>query len=98
MNVNTLAKVPVEIDSALLEALRGFPRSRSVVHCGATINASPFAIYVSCPTCGARLKVRSFAGVPEIEDVFDAVFEWMNDPQGREHAEQRRKEIADDPE
>jgi transcription elongation factor Elf1 len=96
MNVNTLAKVPVEIDSALLDAIRTFPRSRSVVHCGDTIVASPLAIYVECPKCGQRIKVRSFAGVAEVEDVFDAVFEWMNDPTAQAYSEQRRKEIADD--
>ena len=95
MNINTLAKIPVEIDSALLEAIRTFPRFRSVVHCGETINTSPFAIYADCPKCGQRIKVRSFGGGDEVEDVFDAVFAWMNDPQVQKYVDQRRKDIAD---
>ena len=96
MNANTLAKAPLEIPSELLNALRDFPRSRSIIHCGETNQISPFDIYLNCPKCGQRIKVRSFAGVTEIEDVFDAVFEWLNDPQAREYAEERQQVLAED--
>ncbi len=57
---------------------------------------SPFAIYAACPSCGTRLKVRSFASAPELEDVFDAVFTWMNQPGAEATAEDWRKELAAD--
>ena len=41
-------------------------------------------------------EVRSFAAVTEIEDVFDAVFAWMNQPGAAELASQRRQVIASD--
>jgi transcription elongation factor Elf1 len=57
---------------------------------------SPFAFYGQCSQCGARVKVRSFSAGGEIEDVFDAVFEWMNQPKAREAAERRQREIEAD--
>ena len=45
---------------------------------------------------GQRLKLRSFAGVPEIEDAIDAVLEWMNDPAAKAAAAERRIELASD--
>ena len=53
----------------------------------------PPSTVVTCPHCGARLKVRSVSAIPEIEDVFDAVFEWLNDPKAGALAEQRRQAI-----
>jgi hypothetical protein len=49
---------------------------------------------VECPRCGVRIKVRSFSAIPEIEDVFDAVFEWMNQEGAREVAERRQATLA----
>jgi hypothetical protein len=43
-----------------------------------------------------KAKVRAFYGVTEIEDVFDAVLEWMLDPNNREVAEKRMLEIKND--
>ena len=42
----------------------------------------------------ARMKLRSFSGCAEIEDVFDAVFEWMSRPEAQELA-RRRQEILE---
>ena len=81
---------------SLLEAIRGYPVAREVTHCGSTFVASPLAIYANCPHCGQSIKVRSFSGVPETEDVFDAVLEWLNDPAARDAARQRQLEIAAD--
>ena len=94
MNANTITKNPVEIDSTLLDAIRSFPPFRTIAHCGETFTLSPFAFYAECPKCRLRMKVRSFAATPELEDVFDAVFEWMTDPQAAAFAEQRRKDLA----
>ncbi len=82
----------------LLDAIAAFPLSREVEHCGARFAVSPFEVYARCPQCGTRLKVRSFAAVPEIEDVFDAVFAWMNRPGAADVARNRQSEIAADPE
>jgi hypothetical protein len=86
----------IDLSPELIDAVHALPSRREVEHCSATFTVSPFDIYAVCPRCGTRLKVRSFSAVPEIEDVFDAVFEWMNTPAGREAAERRLREIAAD--
>jgi hypothetical protein len=84
----------VEIGSDLIEAIRTFPVRREVEHCGARITVAPFDFYATCPHCGSRIKVRSYAATPEVEDVFDAVFEWMNREGAEEVAENRRVDLT----
>ena len=85
----------LEIPPDLLESIESFPLYREVRHCGEAFQVSPFDIYADCPRCATRIKVRSFAGGVEIEDVFDVVFAWMNQPgaeqlvRSRQHALQR---------
>lgn len=79
-----------------IDSIRSFPAERIVEHCGTRWTVSPFDIYAPCPRCGASIKVRSFSGCAEIEDVFDAVFEWMNQPGVEELIRQRRQAIAED--
>lgn len=86
----------IAISGELLDAIRSFPTEREVEHCGARIKLSPFEAYADCPHCGARVKVRSYSAIPEIEDVFDAVFEWLNEPGADRIAEQRRQVIEAD--
>lgn len=86
----------VEVPSSLVDAIRSFPARREVEHCGQSLAVSPFDYYATCPQCGTRIKVRSFSGVPELEDVFDAVFEWMGQPETRDVAQRRRDEIEAD--
>ncbi len=80
----------VGISEELLEAIQGLPLHRYVEHCGQKLQVSPFEFYALCPRCGERLKLRGFSGVPELEDVFDAVFSWMNQPGAAKFSEQRR--------
>ena len=87
---------PVEVPSALVEAIRSFPCERIVEHCGKQWSVSPFDIYGDCPQCGARIKLRAFSASVELEDVFDAFFEWMNQPGVDELIRQRRDAIAKD--
>jgi hypothetical protein len=84
----------LEIGSDLIDAIRAFPVRREIDHCGAPITVDPFDFYVECPHCGARVKVRSFSAVPEIEDVFDAVFAWMNQDEARDVADRRQAALA----
>ncbi len=84
----------LEIGSDLIEAIRAFPVRREIEHCGARITADPFDFDIQCPRCGTRVKVRSFSAIPEIEDVFDAVFEWMNQGKARDVADRRRQALA----
>jgi hypothetical protein len=86
----------LDISPELVEAIRSFPLERAIKHCGASISASPFDFYVECPECGARIKARSFSAATEIEDVFDAVFEWMSNPAAQALAARRREAIAAD--
>jgi hypothetical protein len=80
----------------LIEGIKSTPLQREVEHCGNTFLVSPFDIYSTCPNCGTRIKVRACSGVTELEELFDAVFEWMNRPGAEEIARRRREEIAED--
>ena len=91
-------KQDVEISPDLVESIEAFPLHRDVSHCGTTFQVSPFDIYADCPRCGTRIKVRSFAASPELEDVFDAVFAWMNQPGAEELVRRRRQAIEQDQE
>ena len=84
----------LEMSSDLIEAIRAFPVSRVIEHCGARIAIDPFEFYMDCPHCGTRIKVRSFAALPEIEDIFDAVFDWMNQVGAREVANRRQSALS----
>jgi hypothetical protein len=87
---------PVDISPELLEAVAAFPLYRDVSHCGSSFRVSPFDFYATCPTCGTRIKVRSFSANPELEDVFDAVFAWMNQPGAAELVRGRQQAIRSD--
>lgn len=90
------SRLEIEVPPELIDAIHSFPARREVEHCHASFTVSPFDIYAVCPRCGVRIKVRALSAVHEVEDVFDAVFEWMNTPAGREAVERRRQEIAAD--
>lgn len=87
-----------DVSAELIDAIAAFPVSREVAHCGTTFRISPFDIYADCPVCRTRIKVRSFAAVAELEDVFDAVFAWMAQPGAAEVVRRRQREIAEDAE
>ena len=86
----------VYVSFDLIEAIKSFPARRKVEHCQSSFDVSPFDFDAPCPACGARVKVRSLAAVAEIEDVFDAVFEWLADPPARAVFEKRQREILRD--
>lgn len=86
----------IDVPSDLVEAIRAFSQEREVEHCGRRWTVSPFDLYATCPQCGTRLKVRAFSGVAELEDVFDAVFEWMGQPGADALARRRQREIEAD--
>jgi hypothetical protein len=82
----------LEIPADLIESIETFPLQRDITHCEETFQVPSFTIYADCPRCGARIKVRSFGAVAEIEDVFDAVFTWMSQP-GAEELVRRRQQV-----
>lgn len=86
----------VDIPASLIEAIRTFPRQREVEHCGNKLVVSPLDIYATCPHCGGRIKLRSFAAGYEIEDLFDAVLEWMNQPGSQDLVRRRQEVLAAD--
>jgi hypothetical protein len=86
----------IEISDGLLDAIRSFPLDRVVEHCGARISIAPFDYYAECPRCRSRIKVRSFSAAAEVEDVFDAVFEWMNRPTAQEVTRRRQEALEDE--
>lgn len=94
MSPRTLTGPPISAD--LLAEIAAFPARREVTHCGTAFTASPFDVYATCPACGTRLKVRSFGGSGELEDVFDAVFAWMARPETAAVARRRAEEVAAD--
>lgn len=91
-----IQKVDTPIPAEMIDAIRAFPARREVEHCGTSFTLSPFDMYATCPQCGLRMKVRSFSGHDEIEDVFDAVFTWMADPDAQRFADERRERIAEE--
>lgn len=84
-----------DVSPELLDAIGSFPVSRDVEHCGTRFAISPFDLYALCPTCGTRIKVRAFGAIPEIEDLFDAFFEWMNRPGAASVAHNRMQMLAE---
>jgi hypothetical protein len=84
----------LDIGIDLIEAIRAFPVRREIEHCGTRIAVDPFEFYATCPQCGTRFKVRSFGATTEIEDIFDAVFEWMNQEGAQEVVDHRRAALA----
>ncbi|MFO0928785.1 MAG: hypothetical protein U0736_17490 [Gemmataceae bacterium] len=86
----------VNVSQELLEAIAAFPVRRQVQHCGTTFQVSPFDIYAPCPYCKTRIKVRSFGGPAELEDVFDAVLSWMLQPGAEEAVRRRQVELTAD--
>jgi hypothetical protein len=94
MSLDTHADV--RVSQNLIEALRTFPLARTVEHCGQRIEFSPFDFHAICPRCGEKIRVRASSGVAELEDVFDAVFEWMLRPGAHELVERRQETIAED--
>ena len=86
----------IQVSHNLVEALRSFPVVRIVEHCGQRFGVSPFEFYAVCPRCQAQIKLRACAGVTELEDVFDAVFEWMLRPEAAELVRRRQQTIAAD--
>ncbi len=87
----------IDIPEGLIDAIRAFPIEREFEHCGRRSTLSPFDIYAVCPECGARVKVRAFSATTELEDVFDAFFEWLNQPGAVESARKRQQAFATDP-
>lgn len=85
-----------EITEGLLEAIRSLPLQRVVEHCGTRVAVSPFELYADCSQCGMRVKVRSFSAGAEVEDVFDAVFEWMNQPGAQDLARRHQEMLRED--
>jgi hypothetical protein len=83
----------VELPPGLLEAIAAFPLRREVSHCGVRFSVWPFDFSAECPRCHVCIKVRSFAAVPELEDVFAAVFVWMNRDGAAELALRRRQAV-----
>jgi hypothetical protein len=88
MKTQTAEKVG--IPENLVEA---FPLEREVEHCGHRWTVSPFEFYATCPRCGVRVKARGFSAVDELEDVFDAVFEWLRRPSAATLLTQRQKAL-----
>lgn len=86
----------IDIPAGLSEAIRAFPVERVVAHCGRRIAVGPFDWYTRCPVCGTEIKLRGFSAQDEIQDVFDAVLEWMNEPGARKAAQRRQAALKKD--
>ena len=63
------------IETDIIEAVKSFPLTIQVSHCGIEFTVDSLDVYCLCPKCKSKIKLRSFSGFCEIEDVFDAVFE-----------------------
>ena len=83
-------------DAELIEAIGSFPLAKEIDHCGSVFSVNPFEFNATCPTCGAEIKLRSFSALYELEDVFDAVFQWLRQPGALALAQRRQQELADE--
>lgn len=83
-----------EIPPGLTDAIRSFPARRNVENCGTGFAVSALDLYADCPVCGTRIKLRAFSSGEDVEDVIDAVLEWMSTPGASEIARQRQAAIA----
>lgn len=86
----------IDIPAGLTDAIRDFPVERVVEHCGRRFTVGPFDWYARCPECGLEIKLRGFSAQDEIEDIFDAVLEWMNEPRARKAALRRQDVLRED--
>jgi hypothetical protein len=86
----------LDISPELVEAVERFPTARVVAHCGQSFPISPFDLYATCPSCGARFKVRAFSAHPELEDLFDAFFQWLQTPDAARLAAQRQQVLQEE--
>ena len=86
----------VEVSSELIDALRTFSAEREVEHYGVRFTTSSFDFHGTCPQCGKRIKLRGFSAHPELADLFDAFFEWVNRPENAEVALRRQKALKEE--
>lgn len=86
----------VDVGPRLLTAIATLPVSRVVRHCASDVVVSPFDQYADCPACGRRVKARSYTAGAGLEDLFDAVFTWMQQPGAAQAARRRMRELAAD--
>ena len=93
----SLAK-PSELDISpeLVDAVERFPTARVVDHCGRSFAISPFDLYATCPSCGTRFKVRAFSAHPDLEDLFDAFFRWLQDADASRLAARRQEALKEE--
>jgi hypothetical protein len=94
----TNTSLPVDISDNLIEAVRSFPTEKHVDHCGTEFTVSPVDLYATCPQCGTRIKLRAFSAHPELADLFDAFFEWLNQPSAETLSKGRRDELREEEE
>ena len=86
----------VFVSEDLIKVIKSFPTSKEINHCNSTFPVSPFDFYGICPKCNAEIKLRSSSANYELEDVFDAVFEWLIRQESQKLFEKRLLEIKED--
>jgi hypothetical protein len=84
------------VESEMIEVIQSFPTHREVKHCNTTFSVSPFDFYGVCPICKSEIKLRASSALYEIEDLFDAVFEWLINPEAEKAFRKRQEEIIKD--
>jgi Zn finger protein HypA/HybF involved in hydrogenase expression len=94
MKTHTTIGVPSEI----LDLIRDFPVERQVEHCGQRFSVPSLDFYARCPRCGSQIKVRAYSAAAEIEDLFDAVLQWMRQEGAKEAVRRRQAELDADSE
>lgn len=79
-----------------IEDIQNLPHYReySCPNCGYKQKAYILEIQRNCEKCGSRSKLRRFASIgAEIEDVVDAVFDWMGKGKDFENALRIKQEM-----
>lgn len=77
-----------------ISALNHF-REFKCADCNHEIKVHVLKIHAICPNCGAEKKCRGFGSIgTEIEDVIDAVLEWVGQGESFESVLERHQEIT----
>lgn len=80
----------------IIDEINRLPRFRKYTchQCGHEQEVYTLEIYGICKSCGRKSKLRGFASMgTEIEDVIDAVLQWLGTDKEFEHAMKSKKEI-----
>ena len=83
----------------IIDEIKALPHFRDITcaDCDTSFRVHTLEIHANCPKCGATPKCRAFGGIgTEVQDVIDAVLEWMGEGESLDAVMSRHKMIMED--